>query len=280
MATTLRRRAFDAHFHIIDPRFPLVSNQGYMPEPYTARSFADQTKCFEHLDVAGGAIVSGSFQLFDQGYLVDAIEQLGNGFVGVTQLPLDEPVNEALVRKLSEQGVRAIRYNITRGVAASTAAILSQAVQCYALSQWHSEFYIDTTLLADRAYFEALSELPVVSIDHVGFSANGLDAMLQLLRCRARAGLPSYVKATGFGRYLGTPEELKSALIAVLREFPEALCWGSDLPSTRARVPFEEASSVELICDCVGQVFGDAGEQRERVLHGIFWGNSERLYRI
>jgi hypothetical protein len=26
---------FDAHFHIIDPRFPLVANQRFLPEPFT-----------------------------------------------------------------------------------------------------------------------------------------------------------------------------------------------------------------------------------------------------
>ena len=35
----------------------------------------------------GGAVVSGSFQGFDQSYLLDALDQLGPSFVGVTQLP-------------------------------------------------------------------------------------------------------------------------------------------------------------------------------------------------
>ena len=28
---------FDAHFHIIDQRFPLVPNNGYVPEPFTCQ---------------------------------------------------------------------------------------------------------------------------------------------------------------------------------------------------------------------------------------------------
>ena len=39
------------------------------------------------LDVAGGAVVSGSFQAYDQTYLVDALQRLGDGFVGVAKVP-------------------------------------------------------------------------------------------------------------------------------------------------------------------------------------------------
>ena len=30
---------FDAHFHIIDPRFPLVPNRGYLPDRYTVSDY-------------------------------------------------------------------------------------------------------------------------------------------------------------------------------------------------------------------------------------------------
>ena len=29
------RPVFDAHLHIVDPRFPLVENNGYLPDPFT-----------------------------------------------------------------------------------------------------------------------------------------------------------------------------------------------------------------------------------------------------
>ena len=75
---------FDALFHIIDPRFPLVPNHGYVPERYIARDYVERT---EEYNLKGGAVVSGSFQAFDQDYLVNALGRLGSGFVGVTQLP-------------------------------------------------------------------------------------------------------------------------------------------------------------------------------------------------
>ena len=57
---------FDAHLHIIDPAYPLVSNEGYLPDPYTVDDYVGQTV---ELGIGGGAVVSGSFQSFDQSYL-------------------------------------------------------------------------------------------------------------------------------------------------------------------------------------------------------------------
>lgn len=75
-----RFKLFDSHFHIIDPRFPLAPNQGYLPEPFAVADYLERTKAY---DLAGGAVVSGSFQAFDQNYLLAALEALGPGFVGV-----------------------------------------------------------------------------------------------------------------------------------------------------------------------------------------------------
>ena len=101
---------FDAHFHVIDPRFPLVANQGYLPEPFTVADYRERTA---HLDVTGGAVVSGSFQAYDQTYLLDALEQLGEGFVGVANVPADITDHEVLA--LYAGGVRAYRVNLFRG---------------------------------------------------------------------------------------------------------------------------------------------------------------------
>ena len=76
-------RIFDAHFHIIDPHFPLVPNQGFLPEPFTVDDYRARVA---DLGVAGGAVVSGSFQAFDQSYLVDSLRRLGPGFVGVANV--------------------------------------------------------------------------------------------------------------------------------------------------------------------------------------------------
>ncbi|MGC1332472.1 amidohydrolase family protein, partial [Pseudomonas sp.] len=73
----MSRQVFDAHCHIIDPRFPLVANEGYLPPTYTVDDYLAQAA---PLGVCGGAVVSGSFQAFDQTYLLDALARLGPGF--------------------------------------------------------------------------------------------------------------------------------------------------------------------------------------------------------
>ncbi|BAQ10880.1 (2-pyrone-4,6-)dicarboxylic acid hydrolase [Bacillus sp. OxB-1] len=56
-------RIFDAHFHIIDFDFPIVENQGYLPPSYVVKDYQKEAA---ELNVAGGAIVSGTFPGFDQ----------------------------------------------------------------------------------------------------------------------------------------------------------------------------------------------------------------------
>ncbi|TCS81046.1 hypothetical protein EDD72_11423 [Tepidibacillus fermentans] len=63
----------------------LVKNQGFLPNNFTIQDYLNRTR---NLNITGGAIVSGSFQGFDQNYLREALKILGPSFVGVTQLPL------------------------------------------------------------------------------------------------------------------------------------------------------------------------------------------------
>jgi len=65
------------------------------------------------LGVAGGAVVAGSYQGFDQSWLLATLTEMGPGWVGVAQVPPDIP-DEDLV-KLTAAGVRALRFNMFRG---------------------------------------------------------------------------------------------------------------------------------------------------------------------
>src|SRR5437588_7964436 len=104
------RQVFDAHLHIIDSRFPLIPNKDYLPDPFTVKDYLNRIR---ELEILGGVVVSGSFQGFDQSYLIDALKRLGQRFVGVTQLP--PTVSDEEVVQLNEAGVRAVRFNLYRG---------------------------------------------------------------------------------------------------------------------------------------------------------------------
>ncbi|NMO03461.1 amidohydrolase family protein [Gordonia sp. TBRC 11910] len=247
------RRIFDAHLHIVDPRFPLTPNYGYLPPMFTAADYAVRVG---RLGVAGGAVVSGSFQAFDQSYLLDALQTLRGAFVGVTQIPAD--TSDERIVELDAAGVRAVRFNVRRGGSASLDDLDRLARRVHDLAGWHTELYIDSTDLPDLA--PMLTRLPAVSIDHLGLSAAGLPELLRLVESGAR------VKATGFGR---GDVDVRAAMRRIVEIDPHALVFGTDLPSTRAPRAFDDGD-VEVVHEAVG----------DELIDDVLWGNAVRLYRV
>ena len=166
-------KVFDSHFHIIDPKYPVVENQGFTPRPFTIRDYLRETDVFE---LVGGAIVSGSFQQQGQSFLVAAVNKLGDNFVGVTQI-LDETSNDTIM-SLDRCGVRAVRFNMKRGGSEKIARLSSLAARVYELASWHVELYIDSKDLDDL--YSVILGLPAVSIDHLGLSKAGFPIILKL----------------------------------------------------------------------------------------------------
>ena len=247
------RPIFDAHCHIIDSAYPLIPNNGYTPEFFSVDDYQKRTRA---LGVIGGAVVSGSFQGFDQTYLIAALKRLGPGFVGVTQLPAS--VTDSELETLHQHGVRALRFNLKRGGSEQLDQLESMARRVYDCVGWHCELYIDSRELP--AIETRLLRLPALSIDHLGLSHEGLPSLLRL------AGHGARVKACGFGR-------VDFAVPGILQQIhsanPHALMFGTDLPSTRALRPFEDTDIVLLI-----DALGEDGAGR------ALWQNAREFYRL
>ena len=79
--------------------------------------------------------------------------------------------------------------------------------------------------------------MPLVSIDHLGLTNEGFEDLKELVE----QGV--YVKATGFGRIEVEPIQTMRELMDIN---PDVLMFGTDLPSTRAKRPFNK-SDIELI---------------------------------
>lgn len=246
-------RLFDAHFHVIDPRFPLVANKGYLPERYTLNDYRERMAVY---DLRGGALVSGSFQAFDQDYLFDALSRLGPGFVGVSQLPATVSDEELL--ELDGIGVRAIRFNLKRGGSEDVKHLESMARRVHETVGWHVELYADTKDLADLE--PILVSLPAVSIDHLGLSREGFPRLLRLAEKGVR------VKASGFGR---VNFDVASALKQLCSANPNALMFGSDLPSTRAARPYSDRD-FQLVINALGEAAAERA----------FYTNAVEFYRV
>ena len=250
---TQQRRLFDSHCHIIDHRFPIVANQGYTPPNFPLEDYLAQAK---PLGVIAGAVVSGSFQAEDQTYLMDILPKLGPAWVGVTQIPNDYP--DAEITRLGKLGVRAVRFNVFRGRIDSVDDIVALATRVHAVAGWHSEIYADAAALAPHV--DKLAKLPQLCVDHLGMTETGVPALLDLVAAGCK------VKATGFGRVkLDVPKTLE----AVARKNPNALVFGTDIPSTRAARPFEAAD-----IDLIERVLGRELAQK------AFWDNPLALYRV
>jgi len=119
-------------------------------------------------------------------------------------------------------------------------AIEQVARRVHDVAGWHVELYADAADLADHV--AVLGTLPLVSIDHLGLSAQGLPVLLKLVEAGVR------VKATGFGRVALDPAAAMRAIAAVN---PDALMFGTDLPSTRARRPFEDGD-IDIVREALG----------------------------
>jgi predicted TIM-barrel fold metal-dependent hydrolase len=247
------KKIFDAHFHVIDPSFPLIGNDGYFPPTFTVADYLERTG---GLGIDGGAVVSGSFQGFDQGYLRESLAQLGSGFVGVSQLPAT--TSDAEILDLHGAGIRAIRFNLYRGGSETIDQLGSFARRVHELAGWHTELYVDAKDLTE--IIDQLITLPALSIDHLGMSAEGLPTLLTLAENGVR------VKATGFGR---VSLDVRTTLEKIHSVNPDALMFGTDLPSTRARQPFSDSD-----IDVVTEVIGEAGARK------VLRENARTFYRV
>jgi len=248
----LKQKYFDCHFHIIDKNFPVVPNQGFMPDAFTSEDYLERVK---DIDLCGGAVVSGSFQELDQTYLFHALKVLGPTFVGVTQVP--QTISDGELQELNDAGVRAVRFNVKRGGSEDIKHLENFARRVHKLVGWHTELYVDSNELA--ALFDTLVSLPAVSIDHLGLSKAGFPMLLKLAEKGVR------IKATGFGR---VDFDVAPALKELCSANPKALMFGTDLPSTRAPRPYLD-SDYTLVLETLG----------EEKAANVFYKNAIDFYR-
>jgi predicted TIM-barrel fold metal-dependent hydrolase len=250
--TSSNAKVFDSHFHIIDPHFPVMKNQGFLPPVFTVDDYRART---HGLGIAGGSVIAGSFQGVQTDYMYDALEKLGRTFIGVIQL--QATVTDEEILKLDAGGVRALRFNLYRGGSAGIEDLDRLARRVHEVAGWHTELYADASAL--EPLFDTIANLPKLSIDPLGMTPAGLPVLLRLVERGAK------VKATGFGR---TEVDVPAALRDLARANPACLMFGTDLPSQRARRPFEPAD-MDLIGDTLG----------ERLARRAFWDNAAEFYR-
>ncbi|NER17575.1 amidohydrolase family protein [Spongiivirga citrea] len=245
-------KIFDSHFHIINPKFQLVENNGYLPPEFTVDNYRKDIK---DLKIIGGAIVSGSFQMFDQEYLLEALNILGENYFGVANIPIS--LSSDKLNLLNKSNICAVRFNLKRGGSESLENLVELSNKLYDTYGWHTELYVDSNDLKELK--PILEQIPKFSIDHLGLSKNGLMELYYWTEKGVK------IKATGFGRLDFDPISVMKKIHSIN---PNALMFGTDLPSTRAKVPFT-VKDLKLIKDNFSE-----NEQKR-----IFYENATEWYR-
>lgn len=248
-------KLFDGHFHIINPKFPLVENSGFLPSGFTVEDYRNATDRYK---IIGGAVVSGSFQAFDQEYLIDALRILGNGFFGVANIPVG--ISDKELERLNNANVAAVRFNVKRGGSEKIEHLEKLANYLFDKYNWHTELYVDSKNL--RNLKSVLQNIPKFSIDHLGLSQEGLGDLYYWVEKGVK------IKATGFGRINFDPIP---AMKTIYQINPKALLFGTDLPSTRAKIPFSD-KHVQLLMD------NFSGDELDNILckNGLEWYNDKK----
>ena len=244
-------KIFDAHFHIINPEFPLFENNGYLPPYFTIENYKERTRNFV---IDGGAIVSGSFQKFDNEYLLDALNKLGETYFGVANIPID--IDESEIDRLNKSNIVAVRFNLKRGGSEAIENLVELSNRLFHKYNWHTELYVDSKDLKELR--PILTRIPKFSIDHLGLSKEGI---LELYRWAEK---DVKIKATGFGRIDFDPIPVMKKLNDIN---PKSLMFGIDLPSTRAKYPFS-IKDIALI----------KANFTESVQQNIFYNNAKEWY--
>ncbi|PTC00855.1 2-pyrone-4,6-dicarboxylate hydrolase [Thalassospira xiamenensis] len=254
MSQIMPKKIIDAHFHIYNDKYPMIENQGYLPPPFSIEDYQHRTA---DLPIVGGAVVSGSFQGFDQKYLKASLEQLGENFVGVTNLP--SSVSDARILELKDMGVVGVRVNLKRGVVSGLDNLVDFGRRIWDLAGWHLEMYVDSRELDEVV--PKLIKLPKASVDHLGMARSGLSQVRRL----AEAGI--HIKASGFGR---TEVNVQDAVSTLYKINPECLMFGTDLPSTRAERPFNN-NDIKTLCNALPD---------EQAIDRVFAENASKFYGI
>ncbi len=220
----------DCHFHIFGPydKFPLDAGRRYTP----AEALVDDYLAMA--DVVGlqrMVIVQPSPYGTDNRATLDAVEQFGRDRA-VAVVVIDDRVDAARLRGMSDAGVRGVRFNLVSGNSTPVEQLQTMARRL-ARIRWHIQVYADGGTILQLG--EMLAGLPVpIVIDHcggvkaeLGTAHPQFQALLRLLDSgNAWVKICSY-RVSSTGAPFADAEANVKALVAAA---PERCVWGTDWP--------------------------------------------------
>jgi len=223
--------AWDCHIHVLDPRFPTVSDAVYRPPVATAVDYRVIQRC---LGLERVLIIQSSTHGTDHACLLDAIGQLGPGARGVAMVAAS--VLDAELTRLTQGGVRGARCLMTPGGVTSWEDVPRLAARIKDHG-WHTNLQMRGQTFPER--FDTIRALPgPVVIDHLGLFSRpvepGHPEVQVLLRLLDTGRVWVKLSAPYGGGLMGPPPFTAAWPLAraLIRHAPERMLWGSDWPHT------------------------------------------------
>jgi predicted TIM-barrel fold metal-dependent hydrolase len=223
----------DCHFHIFGPfdRYPLSAGRTYTPP---AALVPDYLELAETVGLQRMVVVQASIYGTDNAVTLDAISQFGlHRARGVAVI--DDSFDDAALRRLHQQGIRGVRFNMVSGNGTPEDQLEALARRVAPLG-WHIQIYADGEKML--AIGGLLARLPVeVVIDHCGGVKAALgvqhpqfQALLRLLDSgRAWMKLSSYRASSAGAPYTDVAPNVQALIAAA----PDRCVWGTDWPHSQ-----------------------------------------------
>jgi predicted TIM-barrel fold metal-dependent hydrolase len=261
--------ACDAHFHILDPRFPPARTA----QP-AGMTFEDYRLLQRRIGTTRAVAVQAKHHRTDHTCILDALRQFGPANargIGV----LDPSVSDAEFKRLNDGGIRGLRFSVWNpSDAVVSIAMIEPLAKRMADLDWHVQLHASADQIVDHAALLNRLPCPIV-IDHMGRLPPRLGPDHPAFK--VIAGLidkgRAWVKLAG--AYLNTeqgpPDYADATRIAqaFVKAAPERLVWGSDWPHvSEARKP-DDARLFDLLTVWAGD---------EKTRNRILVGNPAQLY--
>ena len=222
--------ATDCHFHTYDKNYPVMKGATLLPDDALPEDYRALQR---RLGTSRGVIIRPSTYGTDNRRQIASRQELGaENFRVVAVVP--EDISDAELRRLDEQGVCGVRFNLSFPGALSFTSLKSLAPRLADLG-WHCQLNIRPDQLEDNA--DMIKSLPArLVFDHLGQVPE--PAGLESPTYKTVRGLidkgNTWVKLSGL--YINTKkgppnyEDAGVVVAAYAKAAPQRMVWGSDWP--------------------------------------------------
>ena len=245
--------ATDCHFHTYDQTYPVMQGATLLPDDALPEDYRALQR---RIGTTRGVIIQPSTYGTDNRLQIASRQALGvENFRVVAVVP--EDISDTELRRLDEQGVRGVRFNLGFPGILTLDSLKSLAPRLADLG-WHCQINMRPNQIEDNA--DLLVSLPGrLVFDHLAQIPQpaGLEsAPYKIVRGLLDRG-KTWVKLSGpyVSSKQGAPDYADAGAVATayVKAAPERMVWGSDWPhpSEKDRKP-DDARLFDLFAQCAG----------------------------